>query len=193
MCSPCRFTPWDKKPGAHWIGGRVYPRVGLGSMGKIKILHSRESNPGRPHHSPSLSPLLEVPNCYDADVFHCSELNLAAPKYSAVYINRLLSEVCRAAVKSVCTQGYCFLQEAFRLAVKQCTGDPYSRVLTCLVLIVSGLSPGQTLICLPINTYCVYRHVFLPLTTNESLGGYTAGDWDTLNCPVKWILTFPLL
>jgi hypothetical protein len=86
----------------------VGSRFGLGAMGKIKNLHSRKSNTGRPARSPSLSPFLEDPNYYDADVFHCFELNLVAPKYSVVYFNRLLSEVYTAAVKSTCTQGYCF-------------------------------------------------------------------------------------
>lgn len=72
------------------------PRVGLSSMGNIKILHSRELNPSHPAHSPSASPFLEDPNYSDADdVFDCFELNLVAAKCPAVYFNRLLSEVQR--------------------------------------------------------------------------------------------------
>jgi hypothetical protein len=35
-------------PSTHWIGGWVDPRVGLDAVEKRKILHCRESNPGRP-------------------------------------------------------------------------------------------------------------------------------------------------
>jgi hypothetical protein len=34
--------------GSHWIGGWVGPRVGLDAVKKIKNLHCRESNTGRP-------------------------------------------------------------------------------------------------------------------------------------------------
>jgi hypothetical protein len=37
-----------------WIGGWVDPRVSLVVVEKRKMLHSRESNPGRPARSPSL-------------------------------------------------------------------------------------------------------------------------------------------
>jgi hypothetical protein len=29
---PCRFTPGERAPGTHWIGGRVDPRAGLDDM-----------------------------------------------------------------------------------------------------------------------------------------------------------------
>jgi hypothetical protein len=35
---PCRFTPGEKAPGTHWIGGWVDPRVGLDDMENIKFL-----------------------------------------------------------------------------------------------------------------------------------------------------------
>jgi hypothetical protein len=49
---PGRYTP-----GTHWIGGCVGRAVCLDAV-KRKILHSRESNPGRPARSPSLYRLL---------------------------------------------------------------------------------------------------------------------------------------
>jgi hypothetical protein len=35
---PCRFTPGEKTPVAHWIGGWVDPRGGLDDMEKLKFL-----------------------------------------------------------------------------------------------------------------------------------------------------------
>jgi hypothetical protein len=35
---PCRFTPWERAPGTHWIGGWVGPRAGLDDMEKRKFL-----------------------------------------------------------------------------------------------------------------------------------------------------------
>jgi hypothetical protein len=49
---PCRFTPGERAPGTHRIGGWVGPRVGLDAVEKRKVLHCRESNPGRPASSP---------------------------------------------------------------------------------------------------------------------------------------------
>jgi hypothetical protein len=43
---PCRFTPGERAPGTHWVGGWVGPRVGLDAVKKINILHFRQSNPG---------------------------------------------------------------------------------------------------------------------------------------------------
>jgi hypothetical protein len=41
--------PLGKEPrSTHWIRGWVGPRVGLDAVEKRKILHCRESNPGRP-------------------------------------------------------------------------------------------------------------------------------------------------
>jgi hypothetical protein len=51
---PAALPPGESAPGTHWIGGQVGPRVGLGAVNEIKFLHCRESNPGRPAHSPSL-------------------------------------------------------------------------------------------------------------------------------------------
>jgi hypothetical protein len=50
----CRFTPEERAPGTHWIGGCVGPRVGLDAVEKRKILHCRESNPGCSSRSPLL-------------------------------------------------------------------------------------------------------------------------------------------
>jgi hypothetical protein len=35
---PCRFTPGERAPGTHLIGGWVGPRAGLGEVEKRKIL-----------------------------------------------------------------------------------------------------------------------------------------------------------
>jgi hypothetical protein len=51
---PCRSKPGERAPDTHWIGGWVGPRVGLDAVGKRKILHCWEANPGRPARSPSL-------------------------------------------------------------------------------------------------------------------------------------------
>jgi hypothetical protein len=32
---PCRFTPGERAPGTHWIGGWVGPRVGIDEVEKI--------------------------------------------------------------------------------------------------------------------------------------------------------------
>jgi hypothetical protein len=36
--SPCRFTPGERAPGTHWIGGWVDPRAGLDNAEKRKFL-----------------------------------------------------------------------------------------------------------------------------------------------------------
>jgi hypothetical protein len=35
---PCRFTPGERTPGTHWIGGWVDPRADLDDVGKWKFL-----------------------------------------------------------------------------------------------------------------------------------------------------------
>jgi hypothetical protein len=35
---PCRFTPRERAPDTHWIGGWVGPRAGLDDVGKRKFL-----------------------------------------------------------------------------------------------------------------------------------------------------------
>jgi hypothetical protein len=57
---PCRFTPGEIAPDTHWIKRWVGPRVGLDVV--VKIVHCRESNPGRPARSPSLYRLLKIIN-----------------------------------------------------------------------------------------------------------------------------------
>jgi hypothetical protein len=54
---PCRFTPEERAPGTHWIGGWVGPRAGLDNVEKRKFLTlpSLELRPlGRPACSQSL-------------------------------------------------------------------------------------------------------------------------------------------
>jgi hypothetical protein len=50
---PCHFTPWGAL-GTHWRCSWVGRRAGLDAVEKRKILHCRESNPGRPARSTSL-------------------------------------------------------------------------------------------------------------------------------------------
>jgi hypothetical protein len=46
---PGRFTPRERDPGTHWIGGWVGPRAGLDAVVKRKIRSPRrESNPRTP-------------------------------------------------------------------------------------------------------------------------------------------------
>jgi hypothetical protein len=52
---PGRFTPRERAPGTHWIGGWVGPRAGLDAVVKRKIPSPlRESNPDHPVRSPEL-------------------------------------------------------------------------------------------------------------------------------------------
>jgi hypothetical protein len=64
---PCRFIPGERAPGNHYVGGWVVPRAGLDAVEKRKILHCRESNPGRPARTPSLSPLRYPDSWYNSD------------------------------------------------------------------------------------------------------------------------------
>jgi hypothetical protein len=57
---PCRFTPGERAPGTHRIGGWVGPRASLNTVELRKICcPCRESNPGRPTRSLLLSRLIE--------------------------------------------------------------------------------------------------------------------------------------
>jgi hypothetical protein len=51
---PGRFTPEERTPGSHWIGGWVGPKAGLGAVEKRKIFHPQGSNDDLPARSPSL-------------------------------------------------------------------------------------------------------------------------------------------
>jgi hypothetical protein len=54
---PCCFTPGERTPGTHWIGGWVDPRAGLDNMEKSKFLPSpglELRTLGRPARSKSL-------------------------------------------------------------------------------------------------------------------------------------------
>jgi hypothetical protein len=42
----CRFTPGERAPGTHWIGGWVGPRFGLDAVEKRKIFHCPGIEPG---------------------------------------------------------------------------------------------------------------------------------------------------
>jgi hypothetical protein len=45
----CQFTPGDRAPGTHWIGGWMGPITGLDALYERKIsCPFGESNPGRP-------------------------------------------------------------------------------------------------------------------------------------------------
>jgi hypothetical protein len=39
---PCCFTPGERAPSTHWIGGWVGPRAGLDAVEKRKIMHDTE-------------------------------------------------------------------------------------------------------------------------------------------------------
>jgi hypothetical protein len=41
---PGRFTPGERAPGYHWIGGWVGPRAGLNDLEERQILPLRDSN-----------------------------------------------------------------------------------------------------------------------------------------------------
>jgi hypothetical protein len=61
-----RFTPEERTPGTHWIGGWVGLRAGLDAEARIKILcPCRGSNPDHPARShtilPELPRLLHIP------------------------------------------------------------------------------------------------------------------------------------
>jgi hypothetical protein len=43
---PCRFTPGERAPGTHWIGGWMDPRVGLDDVEKI-LHHTGTRTPTR--------------------------------------------------------------------------------------------------------------------------------------------------
>jgi hypothetical protein len=47
---PCRFTPGERAPGTHWIGGWMGPRFGLDAVEKRQILPLTgiETGPSRP-------------------------------------------------------------------------------------------------------------------------------------------------
>jgi hypothetical protein len=52
---PCCFTPRERAPGTHWIGGWVSTRAVLDAVSKRKIPNScRNSNPDHPARSQSL-------------------------------------------------------------------------------------------------------------------------------------------
>jgi hypothetical protein len=52
---PGSFTPRERAPGTHWIGGWVGPRAVLDAVVERKIPSTRrESNPDRPARSPAL-------------------------------------------------------------------------------------------------------------------------------------------
>jgi hypothetical protein len=77
---PGRFTPAEKAPGTHWIGGWVDPRAGLDYMEKWKFLTPPvlELRPlGRPARSQWLSRLLHFIVCSDIFRRNLCEILLA--------------------------------------------------------------------------------------------------------------------
>jgi hypothetical protein len=64
---PGRFTPGERAPGTHWIGGWVGPRAGLDDVEKRKFLTlpGLELRPlGRPARSQSLYRLRYLDSCW---------------------------------------------------------------------------------------------------------------------------------
>jgi hypothetical protein len=65
---PGRFTPGERAPGTHWIGGWVDPRAGLNDVekGKFFILPGLELRPlGRPARNQSPYRLRHPGSCQD--------------------------------------------------------------------------------------------------------------------------------
>jgi hypothetical protein len=73
---PCRFTPEERAPGIHWIGGWVGPRSGLNAV-------FRESKPGDLARSPSLY-RLSYPDSPCVSVCHLSIYGFVQGKAIAV-------------------------------------------------------------------------------------------------------------
>jgi hypothetical protein len=48
--TPCRFTPGERAPGIHWIGGWVGPRAGLDAVENGRILYYTTGNRTRAVH-----------------------------------------------------------------------------------------------------------------------------------------------
>jgi hypothetical protein len=48
---PCCFTPGERAPGTHWIGGWVGPRAGLDSMKKRAAIPTEPTNLLGAHNS----------------------------------------------------------------------------------------------------------------------------------------------
>jgi hypothetical protein len=44
--APAALTPWERAPGAHWIGGWVGPRAGLNTVNRQKNLALLGIKPG---------------------------------------------------------------------------------------------------------------------------------------------------
>jgi len=56
-----RFTPQERAPGTHWIGGWVEPKDGLDAVVKRKVpALSGTRTPDHPAHSPALYRLMTV-------------------------------------------------------------------------------------------------------------------------------------
>jgi hypothetical protein len=67
---PGRFTPRERAPGTHWIGGWLGPRAVLDAVVKRKIpSHCRESNPRTPIVQPVRTHLESACTCNT--VLHC--------------------------------------------------------------------------------------------------------------------------
>jgi hypothetical protein len=82
-CSGC-FTPGERAPVTHWLGGWVGPTAGLDAveLRKISCL-CRESNPGRPARSPSLY-RLSYPGSQGPHNLHTQSDNTHRPKGKAI-------------------------------------------------------------------------------------------------------------
>jgi hypothetical protein len=78
---PGSFTPGEKAPGNHCIGGWMGPRFGLDAVDKRKILYWRESNPGRSARSPSLY-RLSYPDSHICYTPHVEKLSVRTARIS---------------------------------------------------------------------------------------------------------------
>jgi len=65
-----RFTPGEKSPSTHWIGGSVGPTAGLDAVEKRKIPSiRRQSNPRAPIVQPITSRYTELPRLFYTDKY----------------------------------------------------------------------------------------------------------------------------
>jgi hypothetical protein len=64
--APDRFTPRERAPGTHWIGGSLGPRARLEGVVK-KVSNPWESNPGHPTAQPVASRYIDwaIPALYN--------------------------------------------------------------------------------------------------------------------------------
>jgi hypothetical protein len=71
---PGRFTPEERAPGTHWIGGRVAPRAGLDDVENRKFLPLPELE-HRPFGHPARSQSLSRLSGHDGNILNALAVN----------------------------------------------------------------------------------------------------------------------